>query len=171
MNTFKARGMAMSTSCVIGLQEETSILATYCLNDGYLDIAGVKLYNYYSDKAKLKELIKLGAIDSLEKTTEFITCEAARVLLHKKDIKDVLHCHYISKELASDGSPRTIISTYDRRVVNFTKEEDFWNYQPILNVEYWYLYKDRQWLCNCYMGDVDKRMVLPLIDAYRRELM
>ncbi|MCI8749693.1 MAG: hypothetical protein HFH67_17875 [Lachnospiraceae bacterium] len=158
----------MSTSCVIGLQEETGILATYCLNDGYLDIAGAKLYHFYSDEARLKELIKLGAIDSLGKTTEFITRAAVDALDREKGLKDILEdkCH--SAELASDGSRRTIISTYDRRVLNLT-EEDFWNYRPIMNVEYWYLYKDKQWFCDCYMHDVGKRMVLLLIDAYNRE--
>lgn len=159
----------MSTSCVIGLQEETGILATYCLNDGYLDIAGVNLYNCYSDEARLKELIKLGAIDSLGKTTEFITRATVDALDREKGLKDILEdkCH--PAELASDGSRRTIINTYDRRVVNFTEEEDFWNYQPVMNAEYWYLYKDKQWFCNCYIHDVGKRMVLPLIDAYNRE--
>lgn len=157
----------MSTSCVIGLQEETGILATYCLNDGYLDIAGAKLYNYYSDEVKLKELIKLGTIDSLGKTTEFITSIAAEALNNKKSLKDILENRCHPGELASDGSRRTVISTYDRSVVNLT-EEDFWNYRPILNVEYWYLYKDKQWFCDCYMEDVNKRMVLPFIEAYNR---
>lgn len=159
----------MSVSCVIGLHEETGILATHCYFDGYLDAAGIKLYNYFSDKVKLKELIKLGAIEYLGGSSEFITCEAGRALLHKKCITDVLGNRYFPDELASDGSLRTVINTYDRSVVTLT-EEDFWNYCPVPDVEYRYLYKDKQWFCNCYIEDAGKCMVLPLIDVYNRNL-
>ena len=56
----------MSTRSSIAIKnEDGSIDAIYCHNDGYLTNNGAILYKNYQDPAKVQQLINLGSISSL----------------------------------------------------------------------------------------------------------
>lgn len=58
----------MSTRCLIGMYNEDNnkIDYTYCHNDGEPDYTGNMLYKYYNNVDRVKELISLGKLSSLE---------------------------------------------------------------------------------------------------------
>lgn len=56
----------MSTRSMIGMQnEDGSVTAIYCHFDGYPEGVGAMLVKYYSDPAKIRELLALGNLSSL----------------------------------------------------------------------------------------------------------
>lgn len=58
----------MSTISRIAMkQDDNTYKSIYCHSDGYLEHNGVILYNYYKDKSKVEDLIKLGDISKLGK--------------------------------------------------------------------------------------------------------
>lgn len=58
----------MSTISRIAMkQDDNTYKSIYCHSDGYLEHNGVILYNYYKDKSKVEDLIKLGDISELDK--------------------------------------------------------------------------------------------------------
>jgi hypothetical protein len=61
----------MSTNSRIAiLNENNSVESVYCHWDGYLSNNGNILFNHYKDEAKVRELIALGQISSLEKNVK-----------------------------------------------------------------------------------------------------
>ena len=61
----------MSTNCNISiLKKDKTVSSIYCHSDGYLSYLGVCLYTYYDDVAKVKQLISLGNLSSLDKNIE-----------------------------------------------------------------------------------------------------
>lgn len=61
----------MSTHCNISiLKKDKTVSSIYCHSDGYLGYVGVCLYTYYDDVAKVKQLISLGNLSSLDKNIE-----------------------------------------------------------------------------------------------------
>lgn len=51
-------------------QENHTYLGVYCHNDGYLDYNGKILYNHYTKREKVEELIKQGDMSSLGENIE-----------------------------------------------------------------------------------------------------
>lgn len=64
----------MATRSMIGIKnEDGTVNAIYCHNDGYLDHVGRTLHNYYHSKEKASSLIALGSLSSLGKYIAPIT--------------------------------------------------------------------------------------------------
>jgi len=57
----------MSTRSTITLSTPEGYQSIYCHNDGYLSHNGAILKEFYDTEDKVKELIKLGSLSSLEK--------------------------------------------------------------------------------------------------------
>lgn len=159
----------MSTACTIGLQDEDNILATFCIDDGYFECAGLKLYRYFSEKEKIRGLIKLGAIMDLGTSTEFVTDMAYKMITERQTLREILEGVVPQSMVTDSGEQKTVIDTYHREVRMFKVEEEFWDYRPILNVEYNYLFKDGVWYAKGYMPDVNEILILPFEEAFKRK--
>ncbi len=58
----------MTTHSFIGIEDESeSISGVYCHYDGYIDSVGAMLKNHYTNRKKLKSLISLGSLSTLNK--------------------------------------------------------------------------------------------------------
>ncbi len=58
----------MSTRSTISIMDKNGqVKSIYCHSDGYLSYNGIILFNYYQNAQKVKELIDLGDLSSLEK--------------------------------------------------------------------------------------------------------
>lgn len=61
----------MSTRSFIGIQnEDGSVEVIYCHFDGYPSHNGEILINHYNDESKVRELISMGGMSSLDKTID-----------------------------------------------------------------------------------------------------
>ena len=74
------------------MKKDGSIESIYCHFDGYLEGVGRKLYNYYQDYNKVKELIKLGDIESLkEKIKPDLNSKDNVTIAYHRDLGDKLN--------------------------------------------------------------------------------
>lgn len=125
----------MATSSYIGLlNDDGSIHAIYCHNDGYLRHNGVMLMAYYQEKEKVKELIDLGDISLLEEkispdTDQVHTFEDPQVGVTISYIRD-------------RGDKNSVTKTFESL-------QAFINDYNVNEINYAYLYDNEksQWMC------------------------
>jgi len=112
--------MVMATGCAIGLQEKDGVMTTFCICDGYLDVAGFRLYHWYSDREKLGWLIRLGALESIGESVEFVTKLAYDGVMENQRLRGIIGVPEMM--LDSEGKKKTVIDNYRREVKKFSSK-------------------------------------------------
>jgi hypothetical protein len=114
----------MSTRCLIGIEDEKTIIFIYCHHDGYPEGVGKYLKEYYNNEEIIKKLLSLGAISGLENTIERTAKEAyndgddIRAAHSRKDFVESqgdANYYYLWKNdkwLMSSGNPKEFFEFY-----------------------------------------------------------
>jgi len=111
----------MSTRSAIAIQEtkEGPVKYAYCHYDGYIEHNGKILNEHYRDPAKVKELLALGDMSSLDETLD-------KSIFYHRDRKEELHMHapITLKELAAED-------VFDYRYLLKEDEDGSWNWYVV----------------------------------------
>ena len=146
--------MNISTRSRIGiLKKDGSIESIYCHFDGYLEGVGEKLYNYYSNYDDIKDLIKLGDIESLK--------EKVNTGL---DSKDNVTIAYHRDHGEPEKNTKSMISKNLKDFNNILF--DSW-------IGFIYLYdeKNSKWLWDNYSAEKTELVLKPLSEYFKLEVL
>lgn len=140
----------MSTRSTIAiLNENGTVSAKYCHSDGYLSYNGQILYEHYRDIDKVKTLVELGDMSSLEPELVSVNPE------HSFDKRTPGVCVFYGRDRGEDNiEPQN----YDS-LENYLKNGNFQEYDYIFNEKRnsWYLInhktKKLQTLHSCLLKD------------------
>lgn len=120
----------MGTHCMIGvLNEDDTVTAIYCHNDGYPGYTGQILHLHYTDLAKIEELMKLGDLS-------VIGSKIGKK--HPFGSQDPEHQDWCISYSRDRGEKGTAAKTY----------EDEIDYRvSSIEAQYMYLYQNDVWGC------------------------
>ena len=136
----------MGTRSTIGVKENGNYKLIYCHWDGYYDNNGMILHKHYQDIDKVKQLIELGDLSSLNKNVEGGE-EEDRCVSYIRDLGGDIKCDCYQEALEKD-------------VNNYLG--DYWDR------EYLYIYdcETKTWMTNQHKH-TDK--LKPLYDTLKKE--
>ena len=116
----------MSTHSIIGIMDGNKCTAIYCHWDGYLECNGNILLQHYADPAKVKKLIALGNLSSLDKELD------AKGALHTFDKPAKNVCVFYGRDRNESGQEAREFDTW-------AELDDYYGEQ------YYYIMKDGVW--------------------------
>ena len=122
----------MSTRATIGMKlPDNTIQAIYCHNDGYPEGVGATLCKAYTDPAKVKALIDLGALSCLGEELEPAPGRPHTLAKPQKNV--TIAYHRDNHEPLDPGQNYATLDDYARDAPNF------------YDAEYLYFFEDGDW--------------------------
>lgn len=141
----------MATRSTIAiLKEDNSVQQIYCHNDGYIRSNGAKLFCYYQDSNKVKEMISLGDMSVLAQEVSPSTTS------HSFDKPESNICIFYGRDRGEKGTKARYYGSLERFLSSGQEEE------------YNYLFKEKnqKW----YLIDRENNKLKPLKTLLKKEL-
>ena len=141
----------MSTRSTIAiLNKDGTVESHYCHSDGYLSYNGEILYTHYRDLNKIKELINLGSMSSLDEDVS-----PPKGVAHSFDKR----CPGVCTFYGRDRGEENIESTKYDSINDYLSHGDFQEYDYIYNE------KKKQW----YLIDVSNQKLKTLASELKKD--
>lgn len=128
----------MSTrSLIIRKNEEGKYESIYCHWDGYPTCNGVILYNHYNNPERVKKLISLGNLSSLN---AFIEPDDRVEVKHSFGTPQTDTCVFYGRDRHEENTEAKVFDTLSKAL-----NQDCWQ-------EYAYVYENNEWRVHDYEG-------------------
>lgn len=100
----------MATRCYIALKENNEYKAIYCHYDGYPEVTGELLEDYYTDINKIRKLINLGDISYLQ---EEVDIPEGKLHSFDKPLSNVTVAYHRDRDEDKENTKARIYRTQD----------------------------------------------------------